>query len=243
MCGRIADVVLTLMIQPGRNNRRPHLRAHATTVGLALLLAAAGCGGTSTQTATAAAKHPPIPTTVTSTTTTTTTTLPQPTTTTTAAPNNLPLAKVVLGSPKGFALSHQVGATNGPLTPAKFNQLMSHPDGASNNNTFVDGYDVTYDSIAGSDSIDIMLVDFDNSDDANGFVQSFSPGDTTSSAGDPTIAGGYDFNSTRANPDGGFDHGVIASKGSRVMVLDDLTGNANPVPLIATMAAQQYANL
>jgi hypothetical protein len=40
-----------------------------------------------------------------------------------------------------------------------------------------------------------------------------------------------------------YDHGVIGSKGNFVFVIDDATGSAAPVPLVETMARQQYAAL
>ena len=40
-----------------------------------------------------------------------------------------------------------------------------------------------------------------------------------------------------------YDHGVIGSKGNIVFVIDDATGTAPPVPLVETMAGQQYAAL
>jgi hypothetical protein len=40
-----------------------------------------------------------------------------------------------------------------------------------------------------------------------------------------------------------YDHGVIASKGDFVFVIDDATGSAAPVSMVETMARQQYAAL
>jgi hypothetical protein len=42
---------------------------------------------------------------------------------------------------------------------------------------------------------------------------------------------------------GMYDRGVIAIKGSSVFVIDDATASATPVPLVGTMARQQYAAL
>jgi hypothetical protein len=40
-----------------------------------------------------------------------------------------------------------------------------------------------------------------------------------------------------------YDHAVVAAKGNLVFVIDDATGSATPVPLVETMARQQYAAL
>jgi hypothetical protein len=108
---------------------------------------------------------------------------------------------------------------------------------------FVDGYHVIYDSVGADDSIELLVAQFATSRDAKNFQASFVPSDTAISADYPAIPGADVFNSTGANPGGGFDHGFIATKGTRTMIIDDLTGNAAPVPDIATLAQAQYAKL
>jgi hypothetical protein len=49
------------------------------------------------------------------------------------------------------------------------------------------------------------------------------------------------LHSTTANPDGSFDHGVVAAKGRRVMVINYLTRTATAVPAVTTLSHQQYA--
>ena len=56
------------------------------------------------------------------------------------------------------------------------------------------------------------------------------------------IPGAEDYDSS--SPDQGmYDHGVIAIKGNSVFVIDDATGSTARVPLVETMARQQYASL
>ncbi len=57
---------------------------------------------------------------------------------------------------------------------------------------------------------------------------------------DPLIPGAEYYNATSPSQ-GRYDHGVIASKRNFVFVIDDATGSAAPVPLVETMARQQYA--
>jgi len=92
------------------------------------------------------------------------------------------------------------------------------------------GYDVTYDSNTTSDSIEVTLFQF------------ATPADATAFKADPVIPGGDDYDST-APFQGTYDHGVIATKGNLAFVIDDATGSAAPVPLVETMARQQYAAL
>jgi hypothetical protein len=108
---------------------------------------------------------------------------------------------------------------------------------------YVAGYHAVYDSITGEDSIDVLVADFATADDAQNFKSGFVPSNTTVSVDDPTIPGADDFDSTKANPDGSFDHGVIAAKSQRVMVMDYSTGNASAVPTVASLAHRQYGQL
>jgi hypothetical protein len=233
------------MRQGGSNRTRLGRWTQITSVALGLALAALGCGGTTLRAATGTAKWTPTTSAVTSITTSTTaptTTVPSPTTTTTAAASTLPPAAVIIPAPAGFTLSHRAIAHNGPLTAAGFNQLMNSSTEAIDDH-FVDGYHAIYDSIAGPDTIEVIVADFATTDDAQSFQSGFVPSDTTTAADDPAIAGADDFNSTKANPDGSFDHGVIATKGKRVMVIDYYTGSASAVPAVATLAQRQYGQL
>ena len=61
--------------------------------------------------------------------------------------------------------------------------------------------------------------------------------------GPELIPGADDFNSPTPNPDGSFDHGVIAAKGNRVMFIDKATDSATRDPFVDAMAQLQYAKL
>ena len=150
------------------------------------------------------------------------------------------LGAKVVPAPSGFTLSQSPDVHNGPLSAADFNQYWGDPASLH----FARGYDVTYDSNDLSASIEVTLFQFATPADAANFKAGFVLGDpvTMNSRADPVIPGGDDYDST--SPDQGFyDHGVIATKGSRAFVIDDLTGSAAPVPLVETMARQQYAAL
>lgn len=55
-------------------------------------------------------------------------------------------------------------------------------------------------------------------------------------------AAAEDFDSTTVDQDSA-DHGVIATKGNVAFVIDDVTSSTARVPVVETMARQQYAAL
>jgi hypothetical protein len=146
-------------------------------------------------------------------------------------------AKVV-PAPSGFTLSQPTYVHNGPMGAADFNQYWGDP--ASYH--FVRGYDVAYDSNDASTSIEVILFQFATPADAAAFKGDYDPGVPVNSKADPVIPGANDYDST--SPDQGtYHHGVIATKGNRAFVIEDTTSSAAPVPLVETMARQQYAAL
>ena len=78
--------------------------------------------------------------------------------------------------------------------------------------------------------------------DAAAFKADSMLGRPVKSKADPVIPGADDYDST--SPDQGtYTHGVIATKGNRAFVIEDINASAAPVPLVETMARQQYAAL
>lgn len=130
---------------------------------------------------------------------------------------------------------------NGPLSAAGFNQWMGAGNLAASLH-FVRGYDVTYDSNTNSDSIEVTLFQFATPADAANFKAGFTPGGPISSRADPVIPGGDHYDST-APSQGTYDHGVIAARGNPAFVIDYLTASAARLPVVETMARQQYAAL
>jgi hypothetical protein len=128
------------------------------------------------------------------------------------------------------------------MSAADLNKLLQSSTVASDTH-YLDGYQATYDSKAGEDTIEILVADFASDQDAQDFQGGVIPSYTVNSVNDPVIPGGDDFNSSTANPDGSFDHGVVAAKGRRVMFVDYLTGTVTAVPALAALARQQYAKL
>jgi hypothetical protein len=151
------------------------------------------------------------------------------------------LSVKVVAPPAGFVLSHSADVRNGPMSAADFNQYLGARNLAASLH-FVGGYDVTYDKITASDSIEVTLFKFAASADATAFTTDFVPGGPVRSRADPAIAGASDYDST-APYRGAYDHGVVAAKGRWALVLDDYTGSAARPPVVGTTARLQYATL
>jgi hypothetical protein len=147
------------------------------------------------------------------------------------------LSAKVVPSPPGFAPSQAAG-----MSAADFNQTVGGGGNPAASLHFVRGYDVTYDSTSNSDRIVVFLFQFATPADASAFKArslSVAPGKPEA---DPLVPGAEYYDATSPSQ-GMYDHGVIASKGNFVFVIDDATGSAAPVPLVETMARQQYAAL
>ena len=149
------------------------------------------------------------------------------------------LGAKLVPAPPGFALSQAEGVNNGPMSAADFNQAMGGGNPAASLH-FVRGYDVTYDSTSNGDSLVVFLFQFATPADATAFKAgslSVAPGKPKA---DPFVPGAEYYDATSPSQ-GMYDHGVIASKGGFVFVIDAATGSAAPVPLVQAMARQQYA--
>jgi hypothetical protein len=128
------------------------------------------------------------------------------------------------------------------MNAADFNQTVGGGGNPAASLHFVRGYDVTYDSTSNSDSIVVFLFQFAAPADATAFkASSLSVAPGTPQA-DPLIPGAEYYDATSPSH-GMYDHGVIGSKGNFLFVIDDATASAAPVPLVETMARQQYAAL
>lgn len=150
------------------------------------------------------------------------------------------LGAKVIPAPSGFALSQDPRERSGPMNAAGFNSYMGSGNQVGNLH-FARGYQVFYDNPDG-DIITVTLFQFATQNDAILFGTSWVPGGPVSSKADPVIPGAEDFDSTTVQQDSA-DHGVLAIKGNVAFVIDDITSSTAPVPLVETMARQQYAAL
>ena len=146
------------------------------------------------------------------------------------------LGAKVVPAPAGFTLSPYVH--NGPMSPADFNKYWGDPASLH----FARGYDVFYDSNNASDSIEVALLQFATPADAAAFKADSMLGLPAKRKADPVIPGADDYDTT--SPDQGtYTHDVIATKGNRAFVIEDINSSAAPVPLVERMARHQYAAL
>ena len=130
--------------------------------------------------------------------------------------------------------------TTAPGTAADFNRYFG--DAASDH--FVRGYHVIYGSNDGSTTIEVAVFEFATPAGAAAFkADSVSvSGGLIKSKADPVIPAADDFDSSSADL-GIYTRGVIATKGNRAFVITGTTNSADPVPVVQTMARQQYAAL
>jgi hypothetical protein len=155
------------------------------------------------------------------------------------------LASAVVGPPAGFAASNGSGVHNGPLDAAAFDKSVGSASAAAKLG-FTGGYDVTYDRRIGSDTVEITLLEFDSADRAANFRQiadqpSVANGLVASAVSGIPAANAYD--ATTAGRDGTYEHSVVALKANRVMVVDYIASAPGPVPLVGSLATQQYVRL
>ena len=152
-------------------------------------------------------------------------------------PGNGGLGAKVVPAPSGFTVSEMPDVHNGPMSAADFSRSWGD---ASNH--FVRGYDVTYDGNDGSTSIEVTVFEFATPADAATFKADYLSGGLVKSKADPVIPAADDFDSSPADL-GIYTRGVIATKGNRAFVIEGTTNSADPVPVVQTMARQQYAAL
>ena len=150
------------------------------------------------------------------------------------------LGAKVVPAPPGFALSQDPNEHSGPMNAAGFNSYMGSGNLAAGLH-FIRGYDVFYDNPDG-DIIEVTLFQFATQNDATEFAAQWVPGGPANSKADPVIPEAEDFDSTTVDQ-GSADHAVIAIKGNVAFVIDDTTSTTAPVPVVETMARQQYAAL
>jgi hypothetical protein len=153
-------------------------------------------------------------------------------------PGNGGLGAKVVPAPSGFTLSEMPDARNGPISAADFDQSWGDP--ASDH--FVRGYHVTYDGSDGSTTIDVAVFEFATPAGAAAFKADFASDGLIKSKADPVIPAADDIDSSAADL-GIYTRGVIATKGNRAFVITGTTNSTDPVPVVQTMARQQYAAL
>jgi hypothetical protein len=157
------------------------------------------------------------------------------------SPGKSGLAAKIIPAPAGFAASQFPGVHQGPMSAADFNQLVGGGNPAASLH-FVSGYAVTYDSTSSTDSISAFLFQFATTADATAFKTGSASASPGKPRPDPIVPGAEDYDSSTASQ-GFYDHGVIGIKGTFVFVIDDATKSAAVVPLVETMARQQYSAL
>lgn len=168
----------------------------------------------------------------------TSTQAPGPTTVAPTGTGNL--GSEIVRAPAGFSLFQATGVQNGPMTAADFDSFVN-TQGAAEELHFVTGYAINYDSPASTDLINMVLLQFASTSDAANFVGGFTV-QGVKTGRDAAIPGAQVYDSTAAS-DGSYQHGVIASKGKVVLLVDYADSSPSRPALVDTLAEQQYARM
>jgi len=160
--------------------------------------------------------------------------------------SGLPLASVIGAPPAGFARWNAPIIEAGPIEPSKFVQLLGvnvDVDPAP----FVGGYHDTFANPTDFDTYDVGVFAFDSASSAARFDRDLVAALEASgvyATTDTELPAAWDWNSTKADSAGAYNHVVVARKGDRVMVIGD--SNITPgthQPAVARIARQQYSRL
>jgi hypothetical protein len=148
------------------------------------------------------------------------------------------LGAKIVPCPPGFSPVTGQGF-GGPVNTAEFDQLMGAGLAASYH--FVRGYQASCTNSNGDGPL-MYLFQFATTADATAFQASYLSVESGKQKADLIIPGADDYDAT--SPTQGFyPHGVIGTKGKVLFAIDYEAGSTAPVPLVETMARQQYAAL
>ena len=158
------------------------------------------------------------------------------------------LASEVIPTPIGYEVSARTGSTPVSITPAVFDQWIGA--GSSSSFGFMNGYDITFDATATSESIEITIYRFHSPAEAKAFEstgvsQSGAASLSPETKAIPGIKGSTALVSTTAGSDGFYLVDTWAVRGSLVMELVDAnTDRPSSVPAaVSTDVVKQYKRL
>ena len=154
--------------------------------------------------------------------------------------------RIVAPTPE-YEVSVRSDVHNGPSAPADFDRL-TQVKGLAARSGFVAGYDVTFDTVDTSESVETSLLKFGSAAEATGFVnvliKASAYGQLPRQQPYAEIPGAVEIDGTRATTDGFFDDVVIAQKGPMLMVIDYSNDRRSALPRpITTLITRQYTNL
>jgi hypothetical protein len=157
-------------------------------------------------------------------------------------------ANGIIGAPIGYRESSGSGASNGPVTPAAFDNWIG--TGSATSFGYSHGYDVTYDATATSESIEVTVFAFHSHADASAFEGAASAGWNATSLAPArktirAIAGSVVEIGSKAGSDGFYVADAFARKGSSLMIIE--YANASKIggipPALKASAVSQYERL
>jgi hypothetical protein len=157
-------------------------------------------------------------------------------------------AKKVIHAPIGYLVSTRSGVTNGPISPADFDSTVGTGSAAAFG--YVGGDDVTYDSTATAESIEVTLFSFHSPAGATAFeavaeTQWGASSQAPSRRTIRSIRGSTVEVATTPTSDGFYPVDAFARKGDTLMVIE-YTNTPKPTGVpqpLAAAAVAQYRRL
>ena len=157
-----------------------------------------------------------------------------------ASPAGAALGSKIIPAPAGFSVLQGAGLQNGSINAAGFDTLYSK--GAAAESHYVTGYEINYYNIQG-DSLLAALYQFATPTDADSFMTGFTPGSQINVRNDPAIPGAQEYDSTIAETNNTYLHGVSATLGNTVMIVEYATDSATRPLLVDSLAQLQYTRI
>jgi hypothetical protein len=146
--------------------------------------------------------------------------------------------------PDGFAATTDSRIKNGPMDAATFSRRLQMPN-AANRFHFVAGNDITFDSNSGGETIETELFEFASPKDAEAFSDFVTANISTRLRAGvlDDLPGAHLYDDIKAEPNGTYEHDVLAVKGSRLMFVQWVNRSAKAPALLPALAARQYARI
>jgi hypothetical protein len=154
-------------------------------------------------------------------------------------------ARSVVPPPSGFHLSSRSGVYNGAVDSTKFDSLIGAPRSAELFG-FVMGYNETFDSDQGDDTIEIDLAQFKTASVATQFNQrgiTVEVGLGATESPVPGLAGAVELDGTKPLSDGVYHHLINNVRGRDAMSIEFTTNSPARVELLPMLAKEQAPRL
>jgi hypothetical protein len=129
------------------------------------------------------------------------------------------------------------------MDKAKLDELIGAPNAGAVFDQ-LGGYTETFDSTSGSDTLTVTVYTHGSAAMARRFVRGFAKADpTTTAIALPGVPDGVVVIAREPASDGAYHDAAVAPYGRRSVDVELKTASAGPVPMLATVAQDQYHRL